>query len=227
MTGLQRTLLLAPASIASHPETLNKIVEAHDRLSTDIQMFDRLALGLVSLPESTYDLVLLLSDQDGSRVGSQKLLERDAFASVVASMKAGAVIRSQDGTFPSDAGSERREAILAGLTTSPQGGMSKPDITAATALPLSIRRKGAKADAGPAMNGVAAINGKRKNGDLVHATPGGVGFVDQAYDFDEPEEDDELIDEDSFLTEEDMKRPIILRKTRRFRMRFTLSRNQQ
>lgn len=48
--------------------------------------------------------------------------------------------------------------------------------------------------------------------------PVGVGFVDFSDDFGDPmitgeeDDDDELIDEDTLLTEEDLKRPVVVRK---------------
>lgn len=69
-----RTLLLAPPSIASHEEKLRNVLAPHDRAFTDFQMLDRLAASLVTLPPSTYDLVLILTDADGIRKESTQLL---------------------------------------------------------------------------------------------------------------------------------------------------------
>jgi hypothetical protein len=53
--------------------------------------------------------------------------------------------------------------------------------------------------------------------DITQSKPAGVGFVDFSDDFGDPmitgeDEDDELIDEDTLLTEEDMKRPVNIRR---------------
>src|SRR5437762_4457142 len=81
-TSALRTLLLSPPSISSHPEVLSAVVTNYDRSVTDLQMLDRLSLGLVTLPEATFDLVLILTDADGSRTESLKLLTRDIFAKI-------------------------------------------------------------------------------------------------------------------------------------------------
>lgn len=203
----QRTLLLAPPSVAAHPTALSSVTEAYDRSSTDIQMLDRLALGLVSLPEATYDLVLLLTDADGSRLESKRALQRDTIAKIFGALKAGGKLRSQDGQYPT-AGAEATEAVLAGLVqTSGVDGVEKPVSTGAHSVPL---RLGKKADAGPAAT--TSINGKRKSIDV--STPAGVGFIDDLDDLDG--EDEELIDEDDLLTEEDKARPVMPRKCTTF-----------
>ncbi len=78
---------------------------------------------------------------------------------------------------------------------------------------LGIKSEGSAAAAtGPvSLN----LNGKRKNGPPDSAQLAGVGFVDFSDDLDGPEvedDDDELIDEDTLLDEEDMKRPVVQRK---------------
>src|SRR5277367_151668 len=79
----KRTLLLSPPSLSSHEEKLNNVLEIHNRKATDMQMLDRLSLGLVSLPESTYDVIIILSDADGTRRESQNFLSRQVFALLV------------------------------------------------------------------------------------------------------------------------------------------------
>lgn len=197
--GTPRTLLLAPPSVASHPDALSRVAEAYDRNATDIQMLDRLAMGLVALPEETYEVVLLLTDVDQSRQETSQLLSRVVMERIVQSLKAGGRLKSQDGSFGATAGAEQTEAILAGLVADADG-MTKPVPQAAQTVTLSFgKKKKANAAAVPA-NGIEAANtAKRKSEDIstgtgalavgnangvVHSTPAGVGFVDSNDDFD-------------------------------------------
>ncbi|EXJ85887.1 hypothetical protein A1O1_06256 [Capronia coronata CBS 617.96] len=199
-----RTLLLSPPSLSSHQEKLTAVLAMHDRTKTDMQMLDRLSLGLVSLPQSTYDLIMILSDADGTRRESQNLINRDMLASLVKALKSGGQLRSQDGQFGSVDGVEKNEAILAGLSFQPGTGFSKPDYGVQESVPLKFgKKKPAQAVGGPnTTNGTVplALNGKRKSLDAV---PEGVGFDDGTND-----SDDELIDEDTLLDGEDLQRPL-------------------
>ncbi|KAF2178113.1 Fe-S cluster assembly protein DRE2 [Zopfia rhizophila CBS 207.26] len=218
-----RTLLLAPPSISAHPEVLDKIYEVHDRSSTDLQMLDRIAAGLVKLPPSTYDVVLLLTDADGTTRESHKLLGRDIMTKVVSALKAGGVLRSQDSPFGSQDSSGKTEAILAGLVEG-KDGMVKPELVESVSIPLKFGKNKTNgtingvsdtaSGVNGAVNGNGAVllnlNGKRKEPEPAKQI--GVGFVDFSDDLDDPVitgEDDELIDEDDLITEEDMARPII------------------
>jgi hypothetical protein len=216
-----KTLLLAPPSISSHEEKLRNVLALHDRAVTDLQMLDRLSAGLVTLPTSTYDLIIILTDADGTRTESSQLLGRDVFARIVQALKAGGKLRVQDGTFGQDvAGPELQEAILAGLIIEGNG-MMKPDYSSSEAVPLRLRRReqnGAVSNAGPVVATAAVqLNGKRKSVDMTQSKPAGIGFVDFNDPFGDPmitgeDDDDELIDEDTLLTEEDLKRPVNVRE---------------
>lgn len=217
-----RTLLLSPPSLSSHQEKLNSVVEAHDRNATDIQMLDRLSLGLVTLPDSTYDLILILSDANGTRSESADLLQREVLGRVVRALKPSGQLRSQDGKLGGSNPQEATEYILAGLVAASKDGFKKPDYGAQDSVPLRFGRKKTQETVLPVVNANAvnatpsSPNGKRKIDGISNAgPPAGVGFVDSSDDFGEPEmddEDDDLIDEDTLLTEEDMARPIIQRK---------------
>lgn len=239
-TTSQRTLLLAPPSVSAHPEALTKVAEAYDRNATDIQMLDRLAMGLVALPAATYDVVLLLTDVDGSRQESGRLLDRQAMERIVAAIKTGGRLRAQDGQFAAESGAEQTEAILAGLVRRDgEEGMVKPDTSSAgQTVKLSFGgKKKADAAAVPA-NGVEASNtAKRKSEGIsssngaIRSTPAGVGFIDSNDDFDggfddgsgysddemeipsqEELERAEKIDPESLLTEADRQKPLNIRK---------------
>lgn len=128
----KRSLLLAPPSIAAHEEKLRDIFTTFDRSVTDLQMLDRLSAGFVSLPASTYDLVLVLTDTNGAlRSEALGLLTRNVFSALTPAMKPSAQLKLQDGPFQS---TEGREAILAGLVEK-DGAFEKPQYQEA-AVPL-------------------------------------------------------------------------------------------
>jgi anamorsin len=238
-TTAQRTLLLAPPSVASHPTALSRVAEAYDRNATDIQMLDRLALGLVALPSETYDVILLLSDVADSRTATPTSLDRNVMAKLFGSLKAGGRLRSQDGSALGS--SERTEAILAGLVDGSGDGMLKPDSGAgAQTVKLSFGKKKANAAAVPVNGAEAAAVAKRKsddistnNGNAIRSTPAGVGFIDSNDDFDGGfddgngyDDDDDMeipddaaleaagqIDPETLLTEEDRKKPLNIRRS--------------
>lgn len=106
---------------------------------------------------------------------------------------------------------ELREGILAGSVAQGDGPI-RPDYSASEAVPLQFRGKKDKSAA--VSTAAVPLNRKLKrvnmsqNGKLI-----GVGFVDFGNDFEDPmitreDDDDELIDEDTLLTEEDLKRPV-------------------
>ncbi|KXJ90862.1 cytokine-induced anti-apoptosis inhibitor 1, Fe-S biogenesis-domain-containing protein [Microdochium bolleyi] len=211
----RRTLLLAPPSIASHEEKLRDVLATYDRSVTDLQMLDRLSAGLVNLPNATYDLILVLTDADGSRSESTLLLNRNVFVKVVSTLKVGGKIQAQDGSLMGSSSTpDAREALLAGLSPGPDG-FAKPDDDADAAVPLKLSfGKKKKSEAGPPVSKVtvAQSNGQNASLNMVPpaAKPAGVGFVDFSDDFDAPMDDDDLIDEDTLLTEEDLNKPLAI-----------------
>lgn len=230
----RRTLLIAPPSIASHEEKLGAIFTIHDRSVTDLQMLDRLSAGLVNIPFSTYDLIIVLSDADDTRTESSKLLSRDVYAKLVDSLKAGGKLQSQDGKFGSEKTSaEYIEAILAGLVPKDGEGFTKPDYSSSEAVPLRFGRKKKLVVAEtpkpemaqpPSPTPVSPSGPlKRKsvdisaNGGAQNNKPNGVGFVDFSDDFGEKitgeSDDDELIDEDELLNDADLEKMAVVRKS--------------
>jgi anamorsin len=206
----KRTLLLSPPSLSSHEEKLTAVLEMHDRSLTDMQMLDRVSMGFASLPESTYDIVIVLCDADGSRRESQRLLDRNVLQLLVRAMKAGASLKSQDGQFGNLEGLEKNEAILAGLSYDPSSGFLKPDYAAQELVPLRLGRKKAPA----AANGIlqeTTTNGKRKSQELANGVPEGVGFDDGTANG-EVDSDEELIDEDALLIDTDDQLPLKIRE---------------
>ena len=221
ISSTPRTLLLSPPSLSSHPERLDNVLAAHDRTATDIQMLDRLCLSLVSLPQSTYEVILILLDADNSRSESKRLLSGDLLSQVVKALKPGGKISSQDGKFGTEDAEERREAIFAGLMLE-GADMIRPHYRAEQSVSLRNGKtmgRDAAHNSSPAGSGAVSLNlnGKRKNAPSTSEQPAGVGFIDFDDDLDTPEvddddEDDELIDENTLLDEEDMKRPAVQRE---------------
>ena len=183
-------------------------------------MLDRLSLGFVSLPESAYDLILVLTDADDARTEGRNLLNREVLGLLVKALKPAGRLRSQDGQLGSNAGQERNEAILAGLVYEDGQGFFKPDYGVQVSVPLKFRKTKGVAQAAGGLYGrngdsvSLPLNGKRKSEDMANSAPIGVGFVDFSDDLGQPvvDSDDELIDEDTLLDEEDLKRPVQIRK---------------
>ena len=176
----QRTLLLAPPSIATKEDKLEDVFKTYDRHTTDLQMLDRLSAGLVFLPSSAYDSILVLTDTDGELPSNPlQLLNRNVYTALVPSMKAGAKLRLQGGFFDK---AEAREAVLAGLIER-NGVFEKPQDEATVAIPLKLGAKRAS----PQNGTDAKTNGHKLDNGL--------------------DSDDELIDDNTLLDEEDRKRP--------------------
>ncbi|KAI1740504.1 cytokine-induced anti-apoptosis inhibitor 1, Fe-S biogenesis-domain-containing protein [Xylaria scruposa] len=189
----QRTLLLAPPSIASHEAALRDVYTTFDRSTSDLTMLDRLSSGLVALPTTTYDLVVVLTGATGAwRSEATQILTRRVYDAVAGSMKPGAILRAQEGPSLPEA-----EAILAGLVSKGDGSFVKEEEEAPVLLRLGGKKK---------TNSVAATNGHKSNGNgsvpLAKPQPALSLLPDD--DLDGFDDDDELIDEDTLLTEEDI-----------------------
>ncbi|KAI0395722.1 DUF689-domain-containing protein [Xylariaceae sp. FL0594] len=196
-TSAQRTLLLAPPSIASHEETLRDIYTTYDRATSDLTMLDRLASGLSSLPVATYDLVVVLTDAAGPRrEEASQLLTRRVYDAVAASMKPGALLRPQEGPSLPES-----EAILAGLVPRADGAFEKAEEEAPVLLRLGGKKK--------KNNNINGTNGNATNGSSNVIAPAKRPAISlPGDDLDGFDDDDELIDEDTLLTQEDMNQTI-------------------
>jgi len=217
-----RTLLLAPPSIAAHEERLSALFSTQfDRSTTDLHMIDRLAAGLVTLPPATYDLILVLTDPDGSRYAEAAALlaGRAIWASLVSSLKTGGTLRSEDGSLGANPSAPAaKEAVLAGLVAG-FNGFTKPADEEEAAVPLRFglkRKNNAVSGANPVTTKPATpiptFAAAPATVAAPTAAPVGVGFVDFSDDLDldgDDDDDDALVDEDTLLTEEDMRRPIV------------------
>lgn len=208
----QRALLLAPPSLASHSSALASIVSQYDRSITDLQMLDRLSAGLVSLPSATYDLILVLADSNASLSESLSLLSRNVVGSISEALRPKGTLQAQDSSDLSGS-AVAKEAILAGLVSS-GAGFEKPDYGADEGtVTLKLGGKKNKSNAGPAVGSTTInVNGNNTKVDLKPAVPAGVGF-DFGDDLDlDDYDDDDIIDEETLMTDADLKRPINVRK---------------
>ncbi|KAK0388657.1 hypothetical protein NLU13_4900 [Sarocladium strictum] len=179
-----RTLLLAPPSIAAHEEKLHAIFATHDRATTDLQMLDRLSAGFITLPPQAYSQILILTDASDAPAALQ-LLDRKVFAALVPAMKVGGTLKTQQGDAFGQA--QVREAVLAGLVEKDGGFEKVMEEEEEVAIPIKF---GAKKNA----NADGSVSLKKK---IV------------TIDLDDMGDDDDIIDEDTLLTDADLKRPIV------------------
>jgi hypothetical protein len=159
-------------------------------------MLDRISAGLISLPVSSYDVIVLLNDPTHSSNSTDSRISRTVMAQLFAALKEGGVLKSQDGTLGHEPSAEKTEAILAGFLLNQNGnGMMKPVQSAVEGVVLL--KRGAKR--GPGASIPKPVDAPVNLG---------VGFVDGL----DVGDDDELIDEDDLLTEEDKTQGIVQRK---------------
>jgi hypothetical protein len=222
----KQTLLLSPPSLSSQPGKLNETLQSYNRNATDLQMLDRLALGLASLPDSTYSSIVILAGGDNSFSESLKLINRQTFNQIIKSLRRGGYIYGQDAV--SGVAFDHNEAILAGLINVDNGKYVKPDIEEIQAVPLRLGRKHNHAGAPPSLEESAAehpfplgvFEGKTPSGDDRVTVAGSQKFPENivsAATMDNNEvSDDELINEDNLLDDSELSAPIIQRKCSSF-----------
>nr|A1CQP0.2 RecName: Full=Fe-S cluster assembly protein dre2; AltName: Full=Anamorsin homolog [Aspergillus clavatus NRRL 1] len=134
-----RTLLLSPPSLSSQPERLNGILQSYDRKTTDLQMLDRLILGVVNLPDAAYSRIIILAGEEDSISESSKLTTRETFSHIARSLQKGGYICSQH--EQQGQAFDHNEAVLVGLIPTDNGKFVKPDIEDMRAVPLRLGRK--------------------------------------------------------------------------------------
>jgi len=186
-----KALVLCPPSISSHPDLLEKALSTFDKGSTDVQMLDRLSLGVVNLPTNTYSSALILADPSSTTV-SQKL-EPYVLQSIFNSMLPKATLRIQEEAF---SGGDTIQFLVVGFMVDKgvDGSiiLTKPEFSGNASVPLKLRRKQRVEDS-------AELNSAK-----TESAPGstrapvikGVGFV---LSDDDLEDDNDLIDEDTLL----------------------------
>ncbi|KAF4205688.1 hypothetical protein CNMCM8980_007446 [Aspergillus fumigatiaffinis] len=182
-------------------------------------MLDRLALGLASLPDSTYSSIVILAGGDNSFSESLKLINRQTFNQIIGSLRRGGYIYGQDAV--SGVAFDHNEAILAGLTHVGNGKYLKPDAEEMQAVPLRRGRKNDHLAGAPSLEESAAEHsfppevseGKTASGDDTVAVVGSQKFrenIVSAATMDNNEaSDDELINEDNLLDDSELSAPII------------------
>lgn len=207
MSGLPRVLLLSPPSLSSNPDKLAELINQYDKNARDLQMLDRLAAGLVSLPESTYNLVLLLTGIDGTNAEGERLVGRDTLQQISRALQSGGVMKYQDGSPAAINEPTRTEAILCGFTVNDKGELMKPafeEQSVSLSFSFNKSRKpkkdtnSNKNEQQPAVlqNNIVMLDNNTNN---VFNTPDG-------------DDDEELIDEDELIDADELERPIIQRK---------------
>ncbi|KAF3907268.1 Anamorsin [Dactylellina cionopaga] len=220
-----RTLLLCPPAVASNPEVLQAALSTHPRSSTDVQMLDRIALGLVNLQAETYATVILLSNP--STTVAPFNIDTTVLQRITASMAPGSKWIAENSESLKQV--NRLQVVLAGLVVddNSEGSLSflKPDYGKTAAVPLRLGKRKDKASGDTvALNrktevdvslpntstavAAAPIQGKSKTTKEYK-----IGFVDLGDDLDadygeEDDDDDELIDENTLLDDSDLAMPV-------------------
>ena len=192
-----RTLVLCPPSIAAHPEALEKILSTSDRASTDVQMLDRLALNLVSLPAATYSLVL--QPADAACTPTPALL-----AKILAALAPG-------GRWRSPWAGDRLLFLTAGFLVedAPAGPEAvKPDFGGQKVVALGLRKRPASGRVAVVKPVVVVI---KIVAEVYKAHAGGLCWR-RGCGRGHRRDDDGLIDEEELMADENLATPVHMRK---------------
>ncbi|KAF3924240.1 Anamorsin [Orbilia brochopaga] len=208
-----KTLLLCPPAVAANPEILQAALATHPRSSTDVQMLDRIALGLVNLPVEAYASVILLSDP----AATPYTIDTPILQKITASMAPGSrwIAENKEALKHIN----RLHVVLAGLVVNDADGslsFTKPDYGKSAAVPLRLGKRKDKPSDEPTSKGKADAvpNGNAAVSNAVKVKPAvkeyKIGLVDLGDDLDADfgEDDDELIDEDTLLDDSDLAMPV-------------------
>jgi hypothetical protein len=192
---MSRTLILCPPSISSTPEVLETALSSHNipRENADIHMLDRLSLGLVSLPDSLYSTVLLLTSEP---------VETALLPKILASMTPGGSWRN--------AGADKLALLTAGFLVedTAEGTTAKRPEFVEKSVKLNFRRKEGGAAASTVVKPVVARPAVVAPVKKVEVGAQ-VGF-DLGDDLED--DDDELVDEDELMRDESLATPVQIRE---------------
>lgn len=221
------TLFICTPHYASHPTALQSALSTLPPSTSHVHMLDRLASNLVSLPHSTYQTLIILAE---SASAAQPYLTKPVLDSFFTTLVPGGKLVAEVGGFGE--GAQRLDLLVAGFVAEESGQEGKRAFVKpayaqkATSVAVPLRRKKKEDGAKPAVTNGVNGNGKRPsvdlskegtsvattNGNGTAATttktpvkPNGVGFIDFSDDFGD---DDDLIDEDTLLTGDDLAIPI-------------------
>ncbi|KAK6339035.1 electron carrier [Orbilia brochopaga] len=212
-----KTLLICPPAVAANPDVLQAALATHPRSSTDVQMLDRIALGLVNLPAEAYATVILLSDP--AATSSSFTIDTPILQKVTASMAPGSrwIAENNDALKHIN----RLHVVLAGLVVNDANAdgslsFSKPDYGKSAAVPLRLGKRKDKPDESTSKAIPSSSNTTVPIIAALKIKPAAkeykIGLVDLGDDLDadfgEDDDDDDLIDENTLLDDSDLAMPV-------------------
>lgn len=133
-TSQFKNLLISPPSLASDEAQLTKILSTFP-IRPDLQMLDRLSMGIVQLPQDHYDNIILASSDDSTIEQFAQILSR-----LFTALKPGKSIHVPAGPQ----GTLKSDAIIAGFAVNAgTDGMilTRPEQSSQSSIPLRFKRK--------------------------------------------------------------------------------------